>query len=133
MRRLTLTNHTVTCPVEHCAAQLVVRTDPKACPSRRHRDVTACSLFPSTSFVPSPRSGFFSDVPPPMGYSCEEDARPRHSTRVPCSKPCLDILNAAEAGTAEPIRCTWGIGDAMEMARQTQSPGVMRAVWFHSV
>jgi hypothetical protein len=52
MKRLAFTQHTVRCPLEDRTASLMVRTDPDGCPSRRHLDVTACSLLPSTSFVP---------------------------------------------------------------------------------
>jgi hypothetical protein len=42
------------------------------------------------------------------------------------------VLNAAEPGAGEPVRCTSGVSDALELARQTQSPGIMRALWFYS-
>jgi hypothetical protein len=133
MKRLTLTHHTVRCPVHDDTASLQVRTDPDEAPSRRHRDVTVCSLLPRTPSVPFARKGHFADVPPPLSYLCAADRTPRHSTGVRCSKPCLDVLNAAEAGVAEPLRCSSGVSDGLELVRQTQSPAMMRVLWMHSV
>jgi hypothetical protein len=133
MRRLTVTQHTVRCPVHDCTASLEVRTDADEAPSRRHRDVAACSLLTQAPTVPFARSGHFSDVAPPVSYLYSAEATPRHSTKVRCAKPCLDVLNAAEAGAAEPPRCSSGVSDALELVRQTQSPGMMRVLWMHSV
>ena len=131
MKRLALTQHTVRCPLEDRTASLTVRTDPGGYPSRRHLDVTACSLLPSTSFVPPTRSGYFSDLTPPLPYLCEVDPAPRHSLGVACPRRCLAVLNAAEPGAAESVRCTSGISDSLDLARQTQSPGIMRLLWFY--
>lgn len=131
MKPLALTEHTVRCPLEDRTASLTVRTDPGGYPSRRHLDVTACSLRPSTSFVPAARSGYFSDVAPPVPYLCEVDPAPRHSFEIGCSRRCLAVLNAAEPG-AQPVRCTSGVSDALELARQTQSPALTRVLWFYS-
>jgi hypothetical protein len=132
MKRLTLTQQTVRCPVEDRAATLTVRTDPEGYPSRRHLDVAACSLLLSTPFVPSARSGYFADPAPPLGYLCECDPTPRHSPEVACSKRCLAVLNAAEPGAAEPVRCTSGISDSVELARQTERPAIMRLLWYYA-
>jgi hypothetical protein len=43
-RRELITQQTVRCPRTDETANLTVRTDAEAYPSRRHRDVTACSL-----------------------------------------------------------------------------------------
>jgi hypothetical protein len=98
MRRLTLTQHTVRCPLDAGAASVTVRTDPSGHPSRRHLDVAACSQLPSTSFVPPAGNRYFSDASPPVPYLCEVDSVPRHSLGVSCPKPCLAALNAAEPG-----------------------------------
>jgi hypothetical protein len=131
MKRFTLTHHTVRCPLEEQPASLTVRSDPAGYPSRRHLDVTACSLLPPTSFIPLARSGYFSDVAPPVPYLCGADRAPRHSWEVACPKRCLAVLNAAEPGAAEPVRCTSGISDGLELARQTQSPSITRLLWFY--
>jgi hypothetical protein len=132
MKRLELTQHTVRCPLEGCTASLTVRSDPDGYPSRRHLDVTACSLLPPTSFVQPARSAYFSDVAPAVSYVYEVAPAPGHPAEVACRKPCLAVLNAAEPGAGEPVRCTSGVSDALELARQTQSPGIMRALWFYS-
>jgi hypothetical protein len=132
MKQLALTRHTVRCPVVDCTASLTVRTDSNGYPSRRHLDVTACSLLPSTSFVPPARSAYFSDMAPPVSYLDEVDRAPRHSTQAACRKRCLAVLNAAECGAAEPVRCTSGTSDALELARQTQNGAIMRLLWFYS-
>ena len=131
MKRLVLTQQTVRCPLEDRTASLTVRTDPGGYPSRRHLDVAACSLLPSTAFEPRARSGYFADMAPPVPYLCEVDAAPRH-VGVACPRRCLAVLNAAEPGAAEPVRCTSGVSDGLELARQTQSPAIMRVLWFYS-
>lgn len=131
MRRLVATQHTVRCPLEDVTASVTVRTDPDACPSRRHRDVTACSLRPSTPLVPPPRIGHFADMAPPLSYVGEADSTPRHALGVACSRRCLWVLNAAEPGAAEPVRCTSGVSDALELTRRTHSPAITRVLWFY--
>jgi hypothetical protein len=133
MRRLTLTQHTVRCPLDDCAASLTLRTNPNGHPSRRYLDVAACSRLPSPSFVPPATSRYFFDVGPAVPYLCEADPAPCHSLKVSCAKPCLAALNAAEPGAAEPVRCTSGLHDGMELVRQTQSPAITRLLWFYSV
>jgi hypothetical protein len=133
MKRLTLTHQTVRCPVHDCVASLEVCTDAGSAPSRRHRDVAACSLLPSTASEPFAWKAHFSDVAPPVSYLYAADWTPRHPTEVDCSKPCLEVLNAAEAGAAEPPRCSSGVSDGLELARQTQSPAMMRVLWMHGV
>lgn len=133
MKRQAITHHTMRCPLQHGIASLSVRTELGAQPSRRHRDVTACSLLPSPSCVTPPgRRGYFSDVAPPLSYSYDVGRASPHSLEVACSKPCLGVLNAAESGASEPVRCTSGVNDGLELARQTQSPAIMRLLWFHS-
>ena len=127
------TQHTVRCPLEEQNATVTVCTDPDAAPSRRHLDVTACSLRPSTSFVRPVRRAYFADVAAPMSYIRDVEATPRHSPEVACAKPCLRVLNAAESGAAEPVRCTSGVSDGLELVRQTASPALARVLWFYSV
>lgn len=132
MKRHELTQHTVRCPRTDETANLTVRTDPGAYPSRRHRDVTACSLMPSTSFLPPARRAYFTDLSP-LSYVCEVHAAPCHSLEVDCARPCLTVLNAAEGGAAEPPRCVSGISDSLELAHRTQSPAIRRLLWFFGV
>jgi len=133
MRRMELTHHTVRCPLDEFTATVTVRSDPSACPSRRHREVTACSLLPATPFVPPATSGFFSDAAPVVSYLRAFDPTPCHASEVACSKRCLAMLNAAESGAAEPVRCSSGFSDGFELVRQTQSPAVTRLLWLYSV
>jgi hypothetical protein len=130
MKRLALTSHTVRCPLEDRSASLTVRTDPGAAPSRRHRDVATCSLLPPPTFVPPARSGYFADVAPPLAYLCGRAPMPWHSSRVACGKACVAVLNAAEPG-ADTVGCTSGVSDSLELARRTQSAGILRVLWFH--
>jgi LPXTG-motif cell wall-anchored protein len=131
-RRLTLTQHTVQCPEHGCRASVAVRTDPIAYPSGRYVDVAACSLLPSTSFVSPARKAYFADMSPPEPYLYDVGQAPCHSDEIACPKRCLLVLNAAESGAAEPIRCTSGISDGLELVRQTQSPAITRVLWYHS-
>lgn len=133
MKRLEVTEHSMRCPLDGRTANVAVRTDPDGYPSRRYLDVSSCSLLPSAAVVPCPRKAYFGDVPPPVSYLHETDSAPRHSSRLVCPRSCLGVLNAAEAGAADPKRCTSTLGDSLEMARQTQSPGIMRLLWFNSV
>jgi hypothetical protein len=129
MKERQITEHTMSCPLEGGTASLTVRTDAGAPASRRHLEVVTCSLLPFTPFVPPGRKGYFSDMPPSVSYLCEVDAAPVHSAEIRCTKPCLAVLNAAEAGAGEPLRCTSGIADSFELARQTQSPAIMWRLW----
>ena len=69
MKRFVLTHRTMRCPLYDCTAGLTVCTDSNGYPSRRHLDVAACSLLPSTSFVPPSRSAYFPDMEPPVAYT----------------------------------------------------------------
>ena len=132
-RRLTATQHTVRCPVHDKPASVTVRSDGSASPSRRHVDVAACSLQPPTWSVAPARLAYFSDLCPPHPYLVEAGSAPVHSAEIACSRACLHVLNAAEAGaSAEPVRCTSGMSDGMELVRQTQSPALTRIMWHHS-
>lgn len=131
-RRLTLTRHTVRCPENDCGAVVAVHTAPVVAPSRRHVDVIACSLMPATLLAPFARKAYFPDLAPPEPYLAGVERAPRHSENVACSKHCLLVLNAAESRPgAEPIRCTSGTSDALELVRQTQGPAITRLMWFY--
>lgn len=130
-RRLVPTQHVVKCPVNDCAATLVVDSDPLAAPSSRHVDVRACSLMPPTSFVPPAREAYFADMAPPAPYLEDVGLAPQHSAEVSCAKSCLYVLNAAENGARrEPIPCASGVSDAPALAEQTQSSAMKRIIWF---
>ena len=132
MKRLALTQRTMRCPMHGCAASLTVRTDSNGAPSHRYLDVVSCSMLPPAPFPPPARTTYFADMAPSMPYLSEVDRAPVHSTEVACAKPCLAVMNAAEPGAAEPIRCTAGMSDAMELARQVQSPALTRLMWFYT-
>jgi hypothetical protein len=127
MKQLVVTEHTVRCPLEDCTATLSVRTDRDSAPSRRHREVMSCSLRPPTPYVPLPPIGHVPELPPPLSYFREGWPGPCHSREPACSKACLAILNAAEPGAGGPDACA--SGDAMELARQTESLAMMRLLW----
>jgi hypothetical protein len=130
MKRLTVTQHAMRCPLNDASATLTVRTDVRRHPSGRYVDVTACSLFPSVPFTMPSRAGYFSDVAPPLRYLDAADAAPRHSAEIRCAKRCLATLNAAEPGAAD-IGCTSGVNDALELARQGQPAAIMRLLWLY--
>ena len=133
MKRLTVTQHSLRCPLDDRTANVTVRTNPGGYPSRRHLDVASCSLLPSASFVLGTRKAYFSDVPPPVSYVSEVDFTPRHRFGVACPRRCLGVLNAAESAAADPKRCTSPSGDSLELARQTQNPAIMRLVWLYGL
>jgi hypothetical protein len=123
-KRLTLTAQTVRCPLDGGTASMAVATDLDAAPSRRYRDVAACSLRPATPYVEASRIAYFADIVPILSY-VGADPRPCHPGAVACSKPCLDTLNAAEPGSLLDSTS----GDALELARHTQTPSMMRVLW----
>lgn len=124
----TLTQHTIRCPLGDETASLTVLSDPDAPPSCRHRDVVSCSLTPPAAFTPEARRGYFPDLTPLMSYWREADPAPAHAATVACGKSCLGVLNAAEPGAADAARVTSGACDSLELARRTQSPGMMRVI-----
>jgi hypothetical protein len=130
MRRLTLTQQTVRCPLYDDTASLQVRTKTDAAPSRRHRDVTACSLLMPTRVDAFAGRAGFSDIAPLVSYLRAADEPARQSVDV-CPKPCLEVLNAAESGVAGSLRCPSGVG--LDLIWQTQTPAVTRVVWMHGV
>jgi hypothetical protein len=133
-RRLAITQQAICCPVHDCPATLAVQTDPIPHPWRRYVDVTACSLLPSTSFVPPARAACFSDMSPYEPYIYEPSRLPHHSAELSCPKRCLHVLNAADSGaSALTIQCTSGTSDGLELVRQTQSPSITRLLWYHSI
>jgi hypothetical protein len=81
---------------------------------------------PSTPFA---RRGYFSDLAAPISYLF---APKRHCAEIACSKPCLDVLNAAEAGVSS-IRCSSGVADGLELVRQTHGPRMVQVLWTHGV
>jgi hypothetical protein len=68
---------------------------------------------------------------PPVSYLREVDSAPRHESDLGCAARCLGVLNAAEPGAAEPVRCTSGVSDGLELVRQTQRPAITRLLWFY--
>jgi hypothetical protein len=121
------------CPVHDCRVDLAVRTDPAAHPPRRYVDVTVCSLLSGPRVGPAPRAGYFPGVSPYLPYLCEVNPAPSYSEAPACARYCLGVLNAAEGfPPARPLHCMSGISDALELARQTQSPAMMRRVWLHN-
>jgi hypothetical protein len=132
MGQPTLTRHTVRCPLDGSTATITVRTHSGRPLFRRRRDIATCSRLPSTAVVAPARSGYFPDLAPPMSYVCDVDSAPRHSPEVTCSRRCLTLLGADETRIAEPIPCTSGVCDALELARRTQTPAVMRVLWSYA-
>ena len=133
MKRLTVTQHSLQCPLDDRTANVTVRTNAGGSPSRRHLDVASCSLLPSASFVPGATKGYFSDVAPPVSYTSAVNFTPRHRFGVACPRRCLGVLNAAESGAADPKRCTSLSGDSLDLARQTQSPAMMRVIYLYGL
>lgn len=128
MTRLETTHQTVRCPLEDCIADLSVRSDRRAAPSARHRAVIACSLRSSMLVSPLARRGYLPDVAPPVSY--EVGGAPCQAPEITCGRHCIAVLNAAEAGAVEPPLCT--SGDALELARLTQTAAMMRVLWSYS-
>lgn len=126
-RRHVLAQETLRCPLYDCRATVEVRTDPHALAGHRFRDVTACSLLPPPTEAPPARAVYFSDVAPCRPYLYDVQEAPPLSQRIGCSKHCLAVLSAAEAGAESTLPLA---GDAWELARRTQRPSAMRAFWF---
>jgi hypothetical protein len=132
-RRFTLTRQSMRCPVHDCRVDLAVRTDSAPHPHRRYVDVMGCSLFQGVAANPAPRTGYFPGVSPYLPFLYEVNPAPHYADEPACAKRCLGVLNAAEGyPSARPLHCMSGTSDALELARQTQSPRMMRQVWFHN-
>jgi hypothetical protein len=93
--------------------------------------VIACSLRPATTFSPLARRGYLPDIAPPVSYHYEVGGAPCHAAEITCGRHCVAVLNAAEAH-AESSPYTSGVGDALELARLTQTPAMMRVLWSYS-
>ena len=132
MKQSVVTQQPVRCPVGGASATLNVRIDARRSPCRRYLEVTACSLLPPSSFVPFSRPGYFADIPTPLSYIRDVETAPCRASDIRCAKRCLAMLNAAEPGAADAIRCTSGVNDALELARQTQSPAMMWVLWSYA-
>ena len=134
-RRLVVTQQTMRCPVYDCRATLAVQTDPRAASRSRYVDVKACSLQPALPIAPPPPPAYFAGASPYMPFLMEVSAAPPYPRpqEPACATRCLAVLNAAESWSWRPIECTSGTSDAMDLARQTQNPAIMRQVWLHGV
>jgi hypothetical protein len=127
-RRHVLTQETLRCPLHDCRATVTVRTNPHAGAGRRYLAVAGCSLHPPAQHAPPARVAHFADFGPGQSYLCDACEPPRLLEGVPCGKHCLVALNAAEARpqSLEPLH-----GDAWELGRRMQPPGVTRALWLN--
>jgi hypothetical protein len=123
-RRHIVVQETLRCPLHDCRATVAVRTDPHAHAGRRYLAVAGCSLHPPMRQAAPARAAYFPDLA--QSYLCDVCEPPRLGEGVPCAKPCLVALNAAETGPQflEPLR-----GDASELGRRTQPAGITRALW----
>jgi hypothetical protein len=125
-RRHIVVQETLRCPLHDCRATVAVRTDPQAHAGRRYLAVADCSLHSPVRHAVPARTAYFPDLA--QSYLCDVCEPPRLGEGVPCAKPCLIALNAAETGPQflEPLR-----GDAWELGRRTQPAGITRALWLN--
>ena len=134
-RWLTLTRHTVRCPLYDCQARVVVRTNPLAQPRRQHVDVAACSLHPETLVTPLERIVFVTDSSYDKPYLQAPGRYPRYTPGVLCRKNCLAILNkTADSCAIQPVHCTSETNNGPDLAQQaTHNLAMTQALWFHSI
>jgi hypothetical protein len=133
-QRWPVVSRSVLCPMHDSRADVTVRTDPEARPSRQYVDVVACSLLSDAAVGLPEQRGYLPDSPP-----CEvllEPARayPVHTTDVSCSQPCVFALNAASSSvTPRPLTCASGVSDGIDLMRQVDRHTTgSRLLWYSS-
>jgi hypothetical protein len=132
-QRLVDTHHGVRCPRHDSQAHVTVRTDPGAQSCRQYLRVTTCSLLSDAAVAVPERIAYFPDFPP---YKVRlEPARPHpvHATEVSCPQDCVFVLNeTAVCATLPPVACTSGVGDSIELVRQTiRNPRISRLLCYY--
>ena len=134
-RWLTLTRHTVRCPLYDGQATIVVRTNPLAQPRRQHVDVASCSLYPEALVTLPDRMVAATDGSYDKQYPQEPGRYPRYTLGVPCRTNCLAILHKAAYSCAiQPVCCTSAAPHGPDLAQQaTHNPAMTQALWFYSI
>lgn len=132
-QRLQVTHHNVRCPSHDCQANVAVRTDPEARSRQQFVSVTACSLLSDAGGALPERTAYLSDFPP---YKVRlETARsyPVYAAEVSCPQHCVVVLNEGSVSVvSQPVECTSGISDAVELAAQTvRNPRISRLLWYY--
>ena len=123
-RRLEVTAHDVLCPMHQVRAHVAVTTNPDAPSSHRYVGVRRCSLHSDMALGLPERTAYLPEAPM---YKVRMEPAPSgtvYTADVACSEHCLFVLNhTAVAGPIQPVECTSGACDAMDLARQaTGSP-----------
>jgi hypothetical protein len=134
-QRLQITRHRVRCPLDGCSADVAVRTDPRARSRRQFVDVATCSLLSDAAVALPERTAYLSDSPP---YAVRlEAARPYpvYAAEVSCRQNCVFVLNEAAVSVApQPVKCTSGISDAIELVGQAvRNPRIVRPLWYYGL
>jgi hypothetical protein len=123
----------VRCPLHGCQAEVAVRTDPDAAPSRRNGSVVACSLLSDGAVALPEQRAYLPDMPA-YGVVLEPARDYRvYTTEASCRQPCLRVLNAASSKPPQPLTCASGVSDAGDLLRQAdrQAAGC-QALWYGS-
>ena len=121
---LEVTAHDVLCPMHQVRAHVAVTTNPDAPSSHRYARVKRCSLHSDMALGLPERTAYLPEVPM---YKVRLEPAPSgavYTADVACSEDCLFVLNhTAGAGPIQPVECTSGVCDAIDLARQaTGSP-----------
>ena len=131
--RLETTECAVHCPLHRCPATVSVQTDPEANSRYRYLGVSACSIASDVAIALPERVGYLPDSPacrvvldPPASHTI-------HASGVACAQDCVFVLNHAGAGvTAQPLGCSSGVNDAVDLMRQVDGQSSARQVLWHS-
>ena len=133
--QLPLTVQSVRCPLHDCTADMTVRTDPQAHANRQYVDVATCSLLSDAAVALPERTAYLPDSPPCKVRLEAARSHPVYSTGVTCRQSCLSVLNAAApAVTPQPLECTSGAADGIDLVRQVAHyPTDSQLLWYSSL
>jgi len=133
-RRWLIVSQGVRCPLHDGQAEVTVRANPDAPPSRRYGSIAACSLLSDRAVALPEQRAYLPDMPACEFVREPASADPVYATDAPCRQPCLRVLNAASSGTARRLTCASGVSDGLELMRQADRHVAGRqSLWYGSI
>ena len=134
-RRLPVVARSVRCPLHDGQAHITVRRDPHAPARERYVEVTRCSLQSDLAVALPAHTEYLPDSPPYQVVLETATTHPVFAPGVSCSQRCVSVLNAATpAVTPQPLACSSGVSDAIELMRQAGAPTKgSRLSWYAGV
>ena len=134
-RRLRVTHHSLRCPIHGGQAEVAVETDPLAQSCRQYVAVRSCSFLSDVAVGLPERTAYLADGPPFKVRLEPPRSSPVYTAEVSCPQHCVFVLNAAAvSGVPQPVECTSGASDAINLVEQTiRNPRISRILWYSSL